>query len=140
MASAALRGDVVYTSDVEDLQRFQAFFPGPHLRELAHDLPQDGLRRIRDRDDHDRDARAAAAFDEGGPAAARALDLHEELADVGLDDDVDAGVVLLLRGLAEGRDPLRARRERGDRRPSVRPVALLVGILRLASTHRADAS
>jgi hypothetical protein len=28
MASAARRGDVVYTSDVDDLRRFQAFFPG----------------------------------------------------------------------------------------------------------------
>ena len=27
MASAASRGDVVYTSDVDDLQRLQAFFP-----------------------------------------------------------------------------------------------------------------
>jgi hypothetical protein len=27
MASAALRGDVVYTADVHDLSRFQAFFP-----------------------------------------------------------------------------------------------------------------
>jgi len=27
MASAARRGDVVYTSDVEDLQRFGRFFP-----------------------------------------------------------------------------------------------------------------
>lgn len=27
MASAALRGDVVFTSDVDDLQRLQAFFP-----------------------------------------------------------------------------------------------------------------
>jgi predicted nucleic acid-binding protein len=28
MASAALRGDVVYTGDVEDLERFREFFPG----------------------------------------------------------------------------------------------------------------
>lgn len=28
MASAARRGDVVYTSDVDDLRRFQPFFPG----------------------------------------------------------------------------------------------------------------
>jgi predicted nucleic acid-binding protein len=28
MASAALRGDVVYTGDVEDLARLRAFFPG----------------------------------------------------------------------------------------------------------------
>jgi predicted nucleic acid-binding protein len=28
MASAALRGDLVYTSDLEDLQRLQAHFPG----------------------------------------------------------------------------------------------------------------
>jgi hypothetical protein len=28
MASAARRGDVVYTSDVHDLRRFQQFFPG----------------------------------------------------------------------------------------------------------------
>lgn len=27
MASAALRGDLVYTSDVEDLERLRAFFP-----------------------------------------------------------------------------------------------------------------
>ncbi len=27
MASASLRGDVVYTSDVEDLERLRAFFP-----------------------------------------------------------------------------------------------------------------
>ena len=27
MASAALRGDVVYTSDFEDLERLRAFFP-----------------------------------------------------------------------------------------------------------------
>jgi predicted nucleic acid-binding protein len=27
MASAALRGDIVYTSDVEDLERLRAFFP-----------------------------------------------------------------------------------------------------------------
>jgi len=28
MSSAALRGDVVYTSDVDDLERLRAFFPG----------------------------------------------------------------------------------------------------------------
>ena len=28
MSSAALRGDVVYTGDVEDLERLRAFFPG----------------------------------------------------------------------------------------------------------------
>jgi hypothetical protein len=28
MASAASRGDVVYTSDYDDLERFRAFFPG----------------------------------------------------------------------------------------------------------------
>jgi predicted nucleic acid-binding protein len=28
MASAALRGDVVYSSDLEDLERLRAFFPG----------------------------------------------------------------------------------------------------------------
>ncbi|MEJ7729077.1 MAG: PIN domain-containing protein [Polyangiaceae bacterium] len=28
MASAALRGDVVYTGDVDDLERLRAFFPG----------------------------------------------------------------------------------------------------------------
>jgi predicted nucleic acid-binding protein len=28
MASAALRGDVVYTADVDDLERLTAFFPG----------------------------------------------------------------------------------------------------------------
>jgi predicted nucleic acid-binding protein len=28
MSSAALRGDVVYTSDVEDLERLRTFFPG----------------------------------------------------------------------------------------------------------------
>lgn len=28
MASASARGDVVYTSDLEDLQRLQSFFPG----------------------------------------------------------------------------------------------------------------
>jgi predicted nucleic acid-binding protein len=28
MASTALRGDVVYSSDVEDLERLRAFFPG----------------------------------------------------------------------------------------------------------------
>jgi predicted nucleic acid-binding protein len=28
MASAALRGDVVYSSDFEDLERLRAFFPG----------------------------------------------------------------------------------------------------------------
>ena len=28
MASAASRGDVVYTSDFEDLERLHAFFPG----------------------------------------------------------------------------------------------------------------
>jgi predicted nucleic acid-binding protein len=33
MASAALRGDVVYTSDVADLERLQAFFPS--VRVLA---------------------------------------------------------------------------------------------------------
>lgn len=33
MASAALRGDVVYTSDVRDLERLQAYFPG--VRVLA---------------------------------------------------------------------------------------------------------
>lgn len=31
MASAALRGDLVYTSDLEDLQRLQACFPGVRL-------------------------------------------------------------------------------------------------------------
>ena len=31
MASAALRGDVVYTSDIEDLERLRAFFPGVRL-------------------------------------------------------------------------------------------------------------
>jgi len=33
MASAAQRGDIVYTSDVEDFQRLQAFFPA--VRVLA---------------------------------------------------------------------------------------------------------
>jgi predicted nucleic acid-binding protein len=28
MASAALRGDVVYSSDIDDLERLRAFFPG----------------------------------------------------------------------------------------------------------------
>jgi predicted nucleic acid-binding protein len=28
MASAALRGDVVYSSDLEDLEKLRAFFPG----------------------------------------------------------------------------------------------------------------
>jgi predicted nucleic acid-binding protein len=28
MASAALRGDVVYSADIEDLERLRAFFPG----------------------------------------------------------------------------------------------------------------
>jgi hypothetical protein len=28
VASAALRGDVVYTGDVHDLQRLRSFFPG----------------------------------------------------------------------------------------------------------------
>ena len=28
MASAALRGDVVYTGDIEDLERLRTFFPG----------------------------------------------------------------------------------------------------------------
>jgi predicted nucleic acid-binding protein len=31
MASAARRGDVVYTSDVEDLQRFERFFPNVRI-------------------------------------------------------------------------------------------------------------
>jgi len=31
MASAALRGDVVYSSDIEDLKRLRAFFPGVRL-------------------------------------------------------------------------------------------------------------
>jgi predicted nucleic acid-binding protein len=31
MASAALRGDKVYTSDVEDLQRFRAIFPAVRI-------------------------------------------------------------------------------------------------------------
>jgi predicted nucleic acid-binding protein len=31
MASAASRGDLVYTSDIEDLQRLQAVFPGVRL-------------------------------------------------------------------------------------------------------------
>jgi hypothetical protein len=31
MASAALRGDVVYTTDIEDLERLRAFFPGVRL-------------------------------------------------------------------------------------------------------------
>ena len=31
MASAARRGDVVYTSDITDLQRLQAFFPAVRL-------------------------------------------------------------------------------------------------------------
>jgi predicted nucleic acid-binding protein len=33
MASAARRGDIVYTSDVDDLERLGAFFPG--VRVLA---------------------------------------------------------------------------------------------------------
>ena len=33
MASAALRGDVVYTSDLDDLERLRTFFPG--VRVLA---------------------------------------------------------------------------------------------------------
>jgi hypothetical protein len=33
MASAALRGDVVYSSDIEDLERLRSFFPG--VRVLA---------------------------------------------------------------------------------------------------------
>jgi hypothetical protein len=33
MASAARRGDVVYTADMDDLRRFQPFFPG--VRVLA---------------------------------------------------------------------------------------------------------
>jgi len=28
MASAALRGDVVYTSDIQDLERLRRYFPG----------------------------------------------------------------------------------------------------------------
>ena len=31
MASAARRGDVVYTSDVDDLERLQAFFPSVRI-------------------------------------------------------------------------------------------------------------
>jgi predicted nucleic acid-binding protein len=31
MASAALRGDVVYSSDIKDLERLRAFFPGVRL-------------------------------------------------------------------------------------------------------------
>jgi predicted nucleic acid-binding protein len=31
MASAALRGDVVYTGDIEDLERLRGFFPGVRL-------------------------------------------------------------------------------------------------------------
>ena len=31
MASAALRGDVVYSSDIEDLERLRVFFPGVRL-------------------------------------------------------------------------------------------------------------
>ncbi|MBV9948036.1 MAG: hypothetical protein JOZ69_14370 [Myxococcales bacterium] len=31
MASAALRGDAVYTSDLSDLERLRAFFPGVRL-------------------------------------------------------------------------------------------------------------
>jgi predicted nucleic acid-binding protein len=35
MASAALRGDVVFTSDVRDLTRFQAFFPGVRVLSIG---------------------------------------------------------------------------------------------------------
>jgi predicted nucleic acid-binding protein len=31
MASASLRGDIVYTSDIDDLERLRAFFPGVRL-------------------------------------------------------------------------------------------------------------
>jgi predicted nucleic acid-binding protein len=31
MASAALRGDVVYSSDIQDLERLRSFFPGVRL-------------------------------------------------------------------------------------------------------------
>jgi predicted nucleic acid-binding protein len=35
MASAALRGDVVFTSDIDDLLRFQAFFPGVRVLSVS---------------------------------------------------------------------------------------------------------
>jgi predicted nucleic acid-binding protein len=38
MSSAALRGDVVYTGDVEDLERFGVFFPGVRVRSIEGGL------------------------------------------------------------------------------------------------------
>ncbi len=36
MSSAALRGDVVYTGDVSDIERLRAFFPGVRVLAMGH--------------------------------------------------------------------------------------------------------
>ena len=96
----------------------------PYLPQLPDHLAEQPLRRVGDGDDDDRDPRPAAPFDERGLAAPGALHLNEELAHVGLDDHVDAGVILGLAGLPARAHPLGPRRQRAEHREEPAPSAL----------------